>query len=268
MKIKVASLTDTGLMRKNNEDSLLVCPDLRDIAITEMEESIEVGLEGALFAVADGMGGTVAGEEASRMAIKGLEGLVASKVFKPGLPKEEIERIFDVACMGIQISMVDLGQEDPDTLGMGTTLVMGLIREGVVHLAWVGDSRCYLYRKGSGLSCMTKDHSYVQLLLDQGSITPDEAFHHPHSNFVTRYLWCEDDDESLPDHTSFSLKAGDRLLFCSDGVNGMLRDREIEEVMAEEAETRACVQRLVSDAIARGGKDNITAIVVDLLTIG
>ena len=97
MKIKVASLTDTGLMRKNNEDSLLVCPDLRDIAIIEMEESIEVGLEGALFAVADGMGGTVAGEDASRMAIKGLEGLVASKVFKPGLPKEEIERIFDVA---------------------------------------------------------------------------------------------------------------------------------------------------------------------------
>ena len=268
MKIKVASLTDTGLMRKNNEDSLLVCPDLRDIAIIEMEESIEVGLEGALFAVADGMGGTVAGEEASRMAIKGLEGLVASKVFKPGLPKEEIERIFDIACIGIQISMVALGQEDPDTLGMGTTLVMGLIREGVVHLAWVGDSRCYLYRKESGLSCMTKDHSYVQLLLDQGRITPDEAFHHHHSNYVTRYLWCEDDDESLPDHTSFMLKAGDRLLFCSDGVNGMLRDREIEEVMADEAETRACVQRLVSDAIARGGKDNITAIVVDLLTIG
>ena len=147
---------------------------------------------------------------------------------------------------------------------MGTTLVVGLIRDSTLHLAWLGDSRCYLYRRGAGLAYLSKDHSYVQMLVDAGRITMDEAFDHPGLNIITRSLMCLEGDDVTPDYRAVPLQQGDRMLFCSDGLNGMLRDQEIDAILSAEKNPRGCVDRLVSTANEKGGKDNISVIVVDV----
>ena len=111
---------------------------------------------------------------------------------------------------------------------------------------------------------ITKDHTYVQMLVDAGRITMDQAIDHPGSNIITRSLMCVDGDDSRPDQATVKLEKKDRLLFCSDGLNGMLRDREIEEILADEKDTRDCMVRLVVSANDKGGKDNVTGVLVDL----
>ncbi len=254
-------------MRSQNEDSLLVRPDLRDNSIRETEESLEVDTEQALFAVADGMGGSVAGEVASDLAIGSFGEIIHSKGIRPDATEEEVRELIDRLVAFSQVTMFERSEWTPEVEGMGSTLVMGMIRNGGLHVAWVGDSRCYLHRQGDLLRCLTKDHSHVQELVDNGSIDPEDAFGHPHSNVITRAIICEYGTDPTPDHFDCDLKAGDRLLFCSDGLNDMLRDREIEEILETEEDPDSCVQRLVAEANGKGGRDNITVILVDVVAL-
>jgi serine/threonine protein phosphatase PrpC len=266
MRIRVASRTDKGRVRKNNEDSLLVRPSVMDAGVKEGKEAIDVCPEGAVFAVADGMGGHLAGEVASMLAIEAIEEMLDMGVFQSGITEKEIWGLLDLVFMNAHTSLIERGKEDPRTEGMGTTLVMGLIREMTLYVAWLGDSRCYLYRKGSGLDCITKDHTCVQMLVEARRITMYQAFDHPGSNIITRSLICVDGDDSRPDQATVKLEKGDRLLFCSDGLNGMLRDWEIEAIFADGKDGRDCVGRLIASVNDKGGKDNVTVVLVDVLS--
>ena len=205
-----------------------------------------------------------AGEVASMLAIEAIEDVLEKDVFTSGMSDQEISIQFDQLFLNAHQSLMERGEEDPRTDGMGTTLVVGLLMDMHLHLAWLGDSRCNLYRAGPGFEYISRDHSYVQMLVDAGRITHEQAFDHPGSNIITRSLMCVAGDDPTPEHKTIKLEVGDRLLFCSDGLNGMLRDREIAQIMAEEQDTRGCVQRLVSAANDRGGKDNISVVLVDL----
>lgn len=263
----MASLTDKGRVRRNNQDDLLVRPSLGDPRLTEKAGVIETDPDGALFAVADGLGGLQAGEVASMLAVKALEEMIDKGGFRADVAGEAVGTVFDQAFIEAHARLVERALEDPRTEGMGTTLVTGHLRGDMMHVAWIGDSRCYLYRLETGLSCLTKDHSHVQRLVDEGILTPEEAFGHPDSNIITRCLLCEEDDNPSPDSVAAVLEEADRILFCSDGLNGMLRDGEIGKILASVTDTAACVRTLVSEANARGGRDNVTAILVDVITL-
>jgi protein phosphatase len=265
MKINVAAKTDKGRKRKNNEDSMLVRPSLNDEDITEKMGGISIEHPGALFAVADGMGGHLAGEVASMLAIEAIEESVESGVFKSESSDAEIREIMENIFLKAQNSLIERAKEDPRTEKMGTTLVIGIISQQTLHVAWLGDSRCYHYRSGSRLNCVTKDHNYAQMLVDAGRITMDQAFEQPGSSIITRSLICIEGDDPTPDYRNMEIGESDRILFCSDGLNGMLRDQEIEKILETEKDTRTCVVKLVSAANEKGGKDNISAVLVDVI---
>ena len=148
----------------------------------------------------------------------------------------------------------------PALTGMGATLVMALLRGRHAHVAHMGDSRCYLFRKGR-LTQLTKDHSVVGILLQAGEITTEEAKTHPARGKITRFIGME--AEVYPDIRSVPLKKGDRLLLCSDGVTGMVPDAEIAALLSQNPEPKAACQALVAAANLAGGKDNITAVIVE-----
>jgi protein phosphatase len=201
------------------------------------------------------------------LAIEAIKEMRDHDFFPPEIHEKLIRGHLDLTFMHAQTTIDEHGKENPDSGGMGTTLVVGYFKDNNLHVAWLGDSRCYVYRKGVGLRCITRDHSYVQTLVDEGRITMDEAFDHPGSNIITRCLQCIEDNDSFPDHVLHKLESGDRVLFCSDGLNTMLRDVEISEILAAEPDTRSCTELLVSRANDKGGKDNVTVIMVDVMSM-
>lgn len=266
MNIRLSFLTDKGRVREHNEDNLLVRIQWERPSEDPVSGGplIDVPSKGCVFAVADGMGGAQAGEVAALVAMNSVDRILDTYVSDP--PKEEeIHTMLARVYLHAYASLLGLGEQHPHLRGMGTTLVMGLLVNERLYLSWLGDSRCYLYRKGEGLRQLTKDHSYVQTLVDAGEITQEEAFFHPESNIVTRVLICEEGDDPIPDIAIEPLQDGDRLLFCSDGLNGMLEDRDIALILSMQEDTEACLRQMVDEANERGGKDNITAILVDVI---
>lgn len=228
-----AAASHQGRIRSNNQDSVY-------------PETAGRGDGTVLVMVADGMGGHVAGEVASRLAVDAAletDGSVVERV-------EAGNR-----------AILDAAGEKPELAGMGTTMTMAeLGPSGTAHIAHVGDSRAYLLRDGR-LTQLTVDHTVVHEYVMAGKITADEAATHPHRSMLTRALGLSYDlsvDEELVD-----LRAGDRLLLCSDGVNGMLTDARIEEILRD-GTPEEVVWELVEEANRAGGHDNITALVVDL----
>ena len=194
--------------------------------------------------VADGMGGHVAGDRASRIATKRA---VGSK----GSLKQRVE--------AANLAIFDDVAENPEFAGMGTTMTMfELGEDDIMRFAHVGDSRAYLLRDGE-LRQLTNDHTVVAEYVRQGSVTPEEAVKHPQRNLITRALGLQVDVEV--DTGQEPLASGDRLLLCSDGVNGMIDDQQIQSSLelpsAEEA-----AWDLIEKANRAGGQDNITALVV------
>lgn len=197
--------------------------------------------------VADGMGGAVAGEVASSLAVETAresDSDIAERI------QEANRRILDEV------------ERRPDLRGMGTTMtVFRLDEEGVAHFAHVGDSRAYLLRGGE-LTQLTEDHTVVNMYLRTGAIAPEEAATHPQRSLITRAVGLTPDLDV--DTGNLPLEPGDRLLLCSDGVNGMIDDTEITEALGVESGEEAA-WLLVEKANLAGGHDNITALVVDVV---
>jgi PPM family protein phosphatase len=227
-----ATATHKGRVRANNQDSV-------------HPESAGSSDDSALLIVADGMGGHVAGEVASRIAIDSAleaDGRVAHRVAAAN------------AAILAEVS------RRPELAGMGTTITMvELSASGMATFAHVGDSRAYLLRDGS-LRQLTEDHTIVTEYVRAGKITEDQANEHPQRHMLTRALGLIHEIEV--DVFEVSLHSGDRILLCSDGVNNMLDDRSIAEILGSSSAEEA-VWGLVERANGAGGQDNITAVVAD-----
>ncbi|RKS80336.1 protein phosphatase [Motilibacter peucedani] len=237
--LRFAARSDVGLLRDGNEDSGYAGP--------------------RLLAVADGVGGHVAGEVASSLAIATMAALDEDP---PGNDLLTSLRAA-VTAANEQIGAMILG--DPALEGMGTTLT-ALLRTGSrLALVHVGDSRGYLLRDGS-LEQITHDHTFVQSLVDEGRITREEAGSHPQRNLITRALSGHGEVE--PDLSVREARAGDRYLLCSDGLSGVVSDETLHEVLTEAVDPDAACESLVQYALRAGGPDNVTVVVADVVDTG
>lgn len=225
------SRTDIGCVRDHNEDSLVVAPPL--------------------FAVADGMGGHAAGEVASEIAVRTLSNLA------PSTPDTEA---LSNAVVSANYAVINAAQEK-GRQGMGTTLTAAVLEKERLAIAQVGDSRAYLLHQGH-MQQLTRDHSLMADMIEAGELTSEEARVHPQRSVITRALGSDPDMQ--PDLYELNVSAGDRLLLCSDGLSSMLEDHEIEHILLRTRDPQRCASVLVNEAIAAGGHDNITVIVVDI----
>jgi protein phosphatase len=233
VRLVVGAATDVGRVRGHNEDAYLVDDQL------------------GLVAVADGMGGHQAGEVASATALEALRAAVTSG-----------EGIRD-AVTAANEAVYDKSTTDERLRGMGTTLTAAtLATGGTLLVGHVGDSRAYLLHDAK-LQRLTTDHSLVEELIQAGEITPEEAQADPRRSMITRALGIEPDVDV--DLYPTQLSGGDRLLFCSDGLTGMVSEVEIGTILAEEHDAGAAARRLVAAANTAGGIDNITVLVVDVV---
>jgi serine/threonine protein phosphatase PrpC len=230
-------LSDTGLVREHNEDNFLFH---------------ELG-SGALFVVADGMGGHDAGEVASKIAVD----TVVREVREGAARNKDAQRLIAHAVQQANAAVRREGASRGSN--MGTTLSAAFIKGGTAYIANVGDSRTYWMENGS-ITQITEDHSLVAKLVSAGKMTKAEARNHPKSNLLYRTIGT--DDNVKVDTFRVDLKKNGKLLLCTDGLWGMVPDEEIHRVFATEEDIKKACVRLVQAANAAGGQDNITAIVV------
>lgn len=259
MNIKLTSICDIGKERANNEDAVAVCSDLgkRDWNDGGLSEYIPLEEAGVLLIVADGMGGANAGEVASSLAIESVKRSFHCPLTQPVSEKEAYDRLRD-AVLKANEDIMDYVATDPDSIGLGTTIVMLWLVGDSAYIAWCGDSRCYCFNPKGGLRRLTKDHSYVQELVDKGDLSEEDAFAHPDGNIVTR---CLGDVEALtePEFRSYAVRQGDIFLLCSDGLCGYRKDKEINKVMLYNYENlERCRNALLDLALDAGGCDNIS----------
>lgn len=237
MKLKWGATTDVGMVRQQNEDAYLA------------EEN--------LYIVADGMGGHNAGEVASALAVATVKAGAKSGIHST----EQFRELVQQANTAIYTASLD----DSTQSGMGTTLTAMAVVPGEeprILVANVGDSRTYLFRSGV-LSRLSVDHSYVQELVNEGILTPEEARVHPRRNIVTRAMGIE--RSVMVDVFSHTVRTGDRVILCSDGLVDEVADADISLVLSQHSDAQETAEALVMVANANGGRDNTTVVVVDIL---
>lgn len=235
---KFAARSDIGLTRASNQDSGYAGPQL--------------------LVVADGMGGAAGGDIASSVALAHLAPLDADAHGSDDL-LDHLERALEHA-------HADLGEfvaQNPSLAGLGTTVIAMLRSGAAAAMVHIGDSRAYLFRDGV-LHQVTKDHTFVQHLVDIGQITPEQAETHPQRSIILRALGDLSTSLEL-DTTVRELRVGERWLLCSDGLSGMVSDETIAETLAEFSDLDECADKLVDLALRAGGQDNITVILADIV---
>lgn len=238
----VTERTDTGCVRKANEDNLVhfECKN------------------GLVATVCDGMGGHVGGAVASQVAVDTIQQFLTENYFDS--PFEAIGMAIDAANKAI----LSRTRIQPELQGMGATCVMLIVRDGKVYIGSVGDSRIYLIRNRRIMQ-MTKDQSFVQMLVDRGEITKEQAESHPRKNEITNCLGIKEMQAATVLPEAFIPEAGDCFLLCSDGLSGMVSDKNIEHIVSKQAEmsSQQRVDTLVEMAKQNGGLDNITVQIVE-----
>ncbi len=249
MVLDVCGASDIGCVRSLNEDSF---------CIYGLEEKRLPGF----CVLSDGMGGHNAGEVASQKTVQFVaEVLMDSIPEKTAALPKEIKRAVQTANEGVfRMAVTNQGQS-----GMGATLVVAAVAEGIAYIANVGDSRAYAYRNHE-LMRITKDHSVVEEMMANGSITPEEARNHPQRNMITRAIGTDPIVE--PDLFEYDYMPGDTLLLCSDGLSGMVEDEEIRRILEEKQSAGESVMSLIEAAKERGGQDNITVICIRFIQEG
>lgn len=273
IRFRIAAKTDVGLERNNNEDNLQVSANLDEIPMKWVNnQEYSLGKKGALLVVADGMGGMNAGEVASEIAINTVKELFAPEHITDEVVKSRytIEKFMKGVIVEADKRIKDYAKENPDSQGMGTTIVIAWLFDGNLYVSWCGDSRAYIYNPNTGLFQISKDHSYVQVLVDQGKLSKDEAFDFPDSNIVTRSL-TDSTAKAAPDCLikPQPLCNGDIIMLCSDGLNGMIRDQEIEAIISAHQENMTeCVDSLIQAALDAAGADNCTVALCQILSGG
>lgn len=226
------------------------------------EDSYAVELatvNGDVFVVCDGMGGHVGGKMASTIAVNSiLEFLKKEKYADP-------VSALDLALQFANMQILGYADEHPELKGMGTTACVLLLQEANAYIAHVGDSRIYLYLNDKHqLHRITKDHSYVQTLVDAGQITDEEAESHPNKNRITKALGIKKELMPTVPGNPIHVKAGDIFLICSDGLCGMVHDKQMLRILSQNAALKQKGDELVENALLNGGVDNITVELIEI----
>jgi len=240
-----AAETHVGMERQENQDSFFADP------------------EPALFLVSDGMGGHQGGAIASGIVAEDLPVMIENaldrlKVGTPRTVRTLLKKLIAEQSKQVQLE----GTSESGFRDMGATLVIALLRKSRCFVANIGDSRAYRLRKGR-LMQLTRDHSVVSELIEKGRIEPEEAADHDAHGQITRYIGME---EKARSHVrSFTLKRGDRILLCTDGLTDMVTDKEITAILKTETDPQAACKSLVAAANKAGGLDNVTTLIIDWL---
>lgn len=236
-KLHIVARTDTGLIRQTNEDYFAVSDNNN------------------LLVVADGMGGLNAGEVASQITAATIRAFFAGQ----GSKTRNSKTLLFKAIREAHQKILAHGSKHPETFGMGSTVVIACKQGNYLHIAWCGDSRAYIF-SNDHLKLLTKDHSYVQSLVDAGRLTYEETFAHPQNNIITRHLG-NINAAPEPGYTRHTMQENDILLLCSDGLNGMLTDHQISNIISKyQNDPEACAGQLITSANRSGGRDNITVV--------
>ncbi len=263
VKFKVAAKTDVGIVRTNNEDNFQISWDLSSLPMRWVNNEVhQLSDKGCILVVADGMGGANAGEVASQIAIDTVKSrfipdeLTEKIISSPDAVNSFIKSTIALADNNIK----KYAKEHPETKGMGTTIVIAWVIKDNLYIGWCGDSRAYIYNRAYGLVRLTKDHSYVQQLVDSGKLSEEEAFDFPDSNIITQCLSdasqkCHPETLARP----IALSNNDTILLCTDGLCGMIRDAEISSIFQNSDDNLTnTADALVSAAISASGADNVT----------
>ena len=261
MRVYLASVTDVGKRRDNNEDAVALCPSLQSPNWTESATTDWVPIDHTLALVADGLGGQNAGEVAASIAIETFHGLQPPACDTDEAYHQQLSSVI-AQC---DDNIFAHAQQHPETHGMGTTVTACWMHNGRAHVAWCGDSRCYVFSPRHGLRQMTRDHSYVQELIDSGQLSPREAYHHPDRHIITR--GCGDlDCIATPDFVDFDLHVRDVVMMCSDGLFGCCPDAQIELLLYRHySDPAACRDALLKASLDAGAPDNVSVIVASTL---
>ncbi len=233
--------TDKGIVRSNNQDNF-ACGVFDD---------------GAAWAVVcDGMGGVIGGDIASSIAVETAKKVIAEN-YKPRYDSRHLKKIFAEAASAANTAVYEKAKETPDLMGMGTTIVIAIVKKGKAHIAHAGDSRAYILNDTA--RPVTKDHSVVQELVDCGRITPEAALNHPHRNIITRALGVGKD--ITVDFETHRLSSGERVLICSDGLTNCVSDTDLA-LLSKQSSGEVLPEKLIEAANSNGGFDNITAVII------
>jgi len=243
MHLASAARSEVGSARSDNEDSYLMLCD------------------SGVFVVADGVGGRAAGAVASEMAVR----IIAAEIGSPdGRSDTEVADRMRLGIWNANEAIFQRALSEHDKWGMGTTATVLVLRPGGYVIAQVGDTRAYRLRNGL-FSQLTKDHSYIQELVDAGVMTSSRARNHPYKNVISR---CVGTGENvIPDIYRGSLEPGDTFLVTSDGLTGVLEDEDLVGILSTNGGPRHWVDRMIGEAKRRGGLDDITAIVVRIVAV-
>lgn len=241
--MKSYGYSDVGLVRHSNQDAFGIC---------ELDS-------GCLFAVVcDGMGGANGGNVASRMAVDNLSASLKSG-FRPNMNENSIKNLLSSAVNAANIRVFDKAKENKELSGMGTTVVVVLICNSTAYIAHAGDSRAYMFNS-EGLTQLTRDHSIVQNMIEEGKLSVEEARFHPRKNVITRALGVEENVKV--EFTVIDLEPENKLLLCTDGLTNFVNLETIEKILLDTV-TEDVAKELINIANSNGGGDNVTAVVIE-----
>lgn len=238
--LNIKALSDVGKVRRLNEDCC----------------GYYIGEDYLYALVCDGMGGHLAGEVASKMAVTIISKYISENLSRE-LDKFQAKEVIVRAFKKANEDIYNYSCKNDSVMGMGTTATLVMVREGYIIYAHIGDSRAYMISKK--ITQITRDHSYVQELVRIGQITPEEAKHHPRRHYITRAMGVE---ESVKTDAGIKAYNGEKILLCSDGLHGEVDDAQLHMVVSEMSAEKG-VARLIELANERGGADNITAVIIE-----
>ena len=268
LRVHASGQTDAGRKRTSNEDQFLIAVLSRALRVlqTSMDQpEVHLGApEGYLFIVADGVGGHLAGEKASEMAVHAVEKFVVDTLkwcchLRATAAGDPILLEFQKALSQANDKVIYEADQHPEWHGMATTITLGYFFQRQLFVAHVGDSRCYLLRNGL-LYRLTRDHTFVAEMVRRGVIKPEEAANHAYRHVVTNVVGGDDPGVQVEMH-KMALEGGDCLLLCSDGLTEMVSDEDILNILKGTLHTSEACDQLVKRANEKGGKDNVTVVV-------
>lgn len=236
-------ITHPGCVRSQNQDAFL---------LEQLDDSCTLGV------VCDGMGGARSGNVASSLAVDVFTQEIRNS-WRPGMHQEDVDNMLRCAVKLVNFAVYDQAGQFVDFAGMGTTLVAALVENRRVTLVNVGDSRAY-HVTSDGIRAVTQDHSIVQLMIDRGELTPEEAKIYPGKNLITRAIGTDPAVEC--DLFHLELEADNSILLCSDGLSNLVDEQEILFEVVHGAQREDCCQRLLDIAVNRGAPDNVTCLLM------